>query len=115
MQIQVRKRGPFTILEVHGSMLSVDGGELMERFLPLLEAGDRTFIFDLTGVPDSATGGINTVVACRNKAVKRDGCVKLVLNERLRYLYTLLFLDTIFEIFDDLEEALVSAVEPVSA
>jgi len=108
MQIDVRKRGKFSILEVSGTMLLTNVDVLRERFSALLEEGERTFIFDLTRVSDTSTEGINTVVACRNMAVKRDGSVSLVLNARLRGHYTILFLDTIFEIFEEVEDALAS-------
>jgi len=110
MQVKVRKRGKFAILEVSGKMLITNVDVLLERFITLLNEGERTFIIDMTKVSDTSTEGINTVVACRNKAVKRDGSVGLVLNARLRYYYTILFLDTIFEIFEDVEDALASPV-----
>lgn len=109
MSIEVRHKGSITILDISARMLTEKhADEIQAKFNTLLEEGARSFVFDMTGVAESITEPINTVVACRNKVLRREGVLKLVLSERLRGLYTILFLDTIFEIFDDIEEALAS-------
>ncbi len=59
-------------------------------------------------VPSTLTVGINTVVSCRNSAVRRDAVIKLAMGGKLQLIYRKLLLDKLFEMYGDLEEALAS-------
>ena len=109
MQINCQKKGKIMILEIKGKMYEEDdAGELVTTFNRLLEEGERTFIFDLTQVPSTLTVGINAVVSCRNRAVRREGTIKLAIREKVKGIYGKLFLDRLFEMYDDVPEALAS-------
>ena len=109
MKFEAQKKGKITILQISGKMYDHDEvSSLVKAFDRLLEEGERTFIFDMTRVSKALTVGINAVVICRNKVVRRDGVIKLAMNKDLRWIYTTLFLDRLFEIHGDLEETLAS-------
>ena len=109
MQINCQKKGKIAILEIKGRMHGEAGAdELVATFNRLLEEGERTFIFDLTGVSATLTAGINAVVSCRNKAVRREGVIKLAIRGKVKEIYVAMFLDNLFEMHRDVQEALAS-------
>jgi len=109
MQINCQKKGKISILEIKGKMFEEDhADELVDTFHRLLEEGERTFIFDLTGVPATLTVGVNAVVSCRNSAVRRECTIKLAIRGKVKGIYQNLFLDRLFEMYDDVQEALAS-------
>jgi hypothetical protein len=109
MRVECNKKGNIVVVEIHGNMYEpADSMKLATAFDRLIEEGERTFVFDLTGVPKTLTEGINTVVACRNRAVRREGIIKLAIRGKVKEIYLALFLDNLFEMYDDVQAALAS-------
>ena len=99
MKFDVQKKGKITVFQISGKMFDQDKtNSLVEAFDRLLEEGERSFVFDMTNVSQTLTVGVNAVVMCRNKLVRRDGVIKLAMNKDVRWVYTTLFLDRLFEI-----------------
>lgn len=109
MTIEVRERGTITVVAFAGKM-TIGQGELMlrERFRELLEAGRRRFVFDLLAVPFLDTAAIAEILACRKRALDREGVIKLALQGKVHQIFTLYQLNRIFEVHDDVEGALAS-------
>jgi anti-sigma B factor antagonist len=109
MTIDVRERGTITVVAFTGKMTIGDGDLLLrESFRGLIELGRRRFIFDLIEVPFLDTSAIGEILACRKRALDREGVVKLVLRGKAHQLFRLYELQRIFEIHGDLESALAS-------
>ena len=109
MNIDVREKGKFTIVAMSGKMTIGDGDVLLgDRFKALLEEGHQCFIFDMLGVPFLDTAGIAEVIACRKRALDREAVIKLVLRGKTHDLFTMYELDRIFDLYEDVEDALAS-------
>ena len=108
MRIEARKVGKISILDLSGQITIADTPKLRECFKELIESGEQLFIFNLLRVPWLDSSGVGQVVACYWRARERGGIIKLVLKERAHDLFVNFELGKIFEIFDDLEEAIAS-------
>jgi anti-anti-sigma factor len=109
MKIEVRKKGKICILDLSGKITFGPATEMLdERFMALLDSGERFFVFNMTGVPWLDSGGIGHVVQCHKRVRDRNGVIKLVLKGKSHDLFTMYELHKVFEIFEDLEEALAS-------
>lgn len=109
MNIELRERGTITVVAFSGKMTIGEGDlRLRESFRELIELGRRRFVFDLLEVPFLDTAAIAEILACRKRALDREGVIKLVLRGKAHQLFMLYELNRIFEIYDDVEGALAS-------
>jgi anti-sigma B factor antagonist len=109
MRIESRKKGTIVILDMAGKMVIGVGDILLRQEMKKhLEAGERSFVFNMLEVPFLDSCSIGEVVACHKRVRDKDGVIKLVLNERLHNLFTMYELMRVFPIFEDLEGALAS-------
>jgi anti-sigma B factor antagonist len=107
--IDVRKSGDVCILDVEGEVRIGEPTELLRKTSKeLVGSGEKYFVLDLLDVPWLDSSGIGEVFACYKRARELDGEVKLVLKGKSYSLFTITRLDSVFEIFDNLEEALAS-------
>jgi len=111
MAVEFRKIGSVSVLGFQGRLTKGSGDLAMrERFVSLLDSGERKFVFDFRDVPylDSAT--IGETVACLKRAREKRGVVKIVLvpGGRPSELFRMTSLDRAFEIYPDEPHALES-------
>lgn len=107
--IEVRKKGKVNILEFSGSMKTGEGDVLLrEKMTQLLGAGERLFIFDMTKVPWMDSGALAEVIVCQKHVSEQEGTIKLVLSQWVHDLFIMTRLSGVFEIFEDVEDALAS-------
>ena len=111
MKIDVRKRGKVAILHVSGKM-TIGEGDVMLRtqVRGLIEEGEKLFIFDMLDVPFMDSASIGEVVACSKRAGERGGSIKLAVKDRVHGLFTMTRLDKVFDIFENVEDALAAFV-----
>lgn len=113
MNIEEKQRGEITVLKFAGRITYGQGDrQLRERFGSLIEDGRRLFVLDLMEVPYLDSSGIGEVVACHDRARKRGGVVRVVLNERVQRLFSVYELERVFRIFPEMEDALASFAAP---
>lgn len=110
MQIVERAVGPVTVLDVVGRMTRDDGYGTVQARVKDLAARDRTrILLNLAGVPYMDSSCVGELVSAFITAQSRNGTVKLLkLDGRIRQLFAVARLDTVFEIFDDEERAIAS-------
>ena len=109
MKIDVRKKGNVNIVDMAGRMIIGEGDVLLrDTMQDLLDKGERLFVFDMHEVTWLDSGSVGEVVACRKRAVAKDGEVKLVLRGKAHDVFTTFSLNKVFEITEDVESALAS-------
>lgn len=109
MSFSVRSVGDATVVEVDGQLIVGNRQDLKDKVLARLEEGARNFVIDFarTGYIDSS--GLGVLVSVSKKIREAGGELRLAsLSEDLQTLFELTKLDTLFQIRDDLEEALAS-------
>ena len=107
MSFSVRNVGDATVVQVDGQLIVGNRQDLKDKVLARLEEGARNFVIDFarTGYIDSS--GLGVLVSVSKKIREAGGELRLAcLSDDLQTLFELTKLDTLFQIFDDLEEAL---------
>ena len=95
------------LVDLHGRItLGEETEALRERVRRLVESGHRQIILGLEEVTYIDSVGLSTLVASYTTARKQGGDVKLLrLPRGVHQLLQITRLSTVFEIYDDLEEA----------
>ncbi len=107
MSFSVRSVGDATVVQVDGQLIVGNRQDLKDKVLARLEEGARNFVIDFarTGYIDSS--GLGVLVSVSKKIREAGGELRLAcLSDDLQTLFELTKLDTLFQICDDLEEAL---------
>jgi anti-sigma B factor antagonist len=109
MDISVRKHEDICILDIVGELKRGRPTELLrETSEELIEAGERFFVLNLLEAPWLDSSGIGEVVACYKRAREKKGVVKLALNDKARSQFTMVQLEKMFDIFENLDDAIAS-------
>jgi anti-sigma B factor antagonist len=111
VEIDVRRRGRISVLEITGKLIIGEGDvQLRGKLQDLLDAGERHFVFDMTRVSYMDSAGLGAVVACAKRAKAHRGSLKVVTVPRGKAdtLFNVTGLKRVFEVFNDEESALDS-------
>jgi anti-sigma B factor antagonist len=102
------------VLDVRGQItLGEETSVLREKTKSLMADGHTRIIVDLAEVNYIDSAGLATLVSLYTSARRQGGDVKLLrLTNRVRGLLQITRLSTVFEIYDDLEAAQKSFVNP---
>ena len=108
MRIKQRTVGSVTVLDLHGRLTRNDGyGEIRAALGVLLKQGHARFLLNLADVPYMDSTGIGELASVLITVQNHKGTLKLVaLPERIRELFEVARLVTVFELFDDEADAL---------
>ncbi len=110
LTIQDREREGITILDLKGRLIAgEEAGILRERLRGEAAAGRINIILNLAEVDYIDSTGLGTLVICFTSLQKAGGALKLLnLNRRNVELLVLTKLSTVFEIFNDEQDAVNS-------
>jgi anti-sigma B factor antagonist len=110
LEIRQREKEGVVILELKASLTAGDATtQLRDRLRGLLEQNRANVILDLAGVDYIDSSGLGSMVVCFTSVRKAGGkLVLLNLNKRNIELLVLTKLSTVFEIFDDEQQAVNS-------
>ena len=110
LDIEQREREGITILEMKGRItVGKEATALREKIAEITGAGVRNVILNLASVDFIDSTGLGALVVCATSARKAGGGVKLVnLNRRNIELLVMTKLATVFEIFNDEQDAINS-------
>jgi anti-sigma B factor antagonist len=103
MDIQIRKAGTATILDLVGPLRLGDSEQAFkEQIQKLLDVGTPHIAVNLAGVTELDSSGIGALVRSFS-TVKRAGgkCIFYAPTQRIRMLLKMVRLDTVLEIVDD--------------
>ena len=110
LEIEQREREGITILEMKGRItVGKEATALREKIAELTAASVRNVVLNLANVDFIDSTGLGALVVCATSARKAGGAVKLVsLNRRNIELLVMTKLATVFEIFNDEQDAINS-------
>jgi anti-sigma B factor antagonist len=110
MQIEERKVGEVTILDLKGKITLGEGDEaLKDKINSLVHQNQKRILLNLEGVPYIDSAGLGEVVRTYTTVSRQGGQLKLVnLTKRITDLLSITKLLTVFETFDTEQEALKS-------
>ena len=110
LQIEERHTGDVTVLALSGEMLVDDGDlALRQRIHELLDQGQAKILVDLAGVTHIDSANVGMLVAKQKTVRERGGDVKLMhLTDRSQRLLALMKLASVFEVFENEDEAVRS-------
>ncbi len=110
MKISTRERDGVTILEPKGKItIGVGDVALREAVLEQLEAGHKKILIDMSGVGTMDSSGIGELVAAFTSVNNRGGKLKLLkLPPKISDILQITQLITVFEVYDDEDEAVAS-------
>ena len=110
MKSQVRDRGDVRVIELSGKV-TIGTGDVKIRELidSAVDAGKTKILVDLADVTAIDSSGIGELVACFTSVKKRGGHLKLLrLSPKMNDILQVTQLITVFDVFDDEEEAVAS-------
>jgi anti-sigma B factor antagonist len=110
MKSEVRDQGTVRLIALTGK-ITIGGGDVKIRELinTALEEGKSNIILDLGGVSAIDSSGIGEMVACYTTVAKRQGQLKLMrLSPKINDILQVTQLITVFDVFDNEEEALAA-------
>lgn len=109
-EIHEREREGITILDVAGRLIvGQTSGALRERIQQAIAAGKRNLVLNLAGVDYIDSTGLGTMVMCFRFTQTAGGALKLLkLNRRELELLVLTKLTTVFDIYNEEQDALNS-------
>jgi anti-sigma B factor antagonist len=110
MQIEQRAVGEVTVLDLKGRVTLGEGDELLkDKVNSLLNQGLKKIVLNLAGVPYIDSAGLGEIVRTYTTVSKQGGSLKLLnLTKRITDLLSITKLLTVFETFDDENEAVRS-------
>ena len=110
MKSEVRDRGDVRIIGLSGK-ITIGAGDVKIRELvnSSLEEGKKKILLDLQAVSAIDSSGIGEMVACYTTVTRNQGQLKLLkLSPKISDILQVTQLITVFDIFDDEQEALGS-------
>jgi len=110
MKISFRDRGDVTILDLKGKILIGDDLKDLRREIDrLVERNRRKVLLNFAQVPMIDSSGLGEVVRTYTTITREGGQIKIVnLTHKVKDLMVVTKLVTVFEIYDDEEEAIKS-------
>jgi anti-sigma B factor antagonist len=110
MNITSRQVGGVTILEPKGKItIGIGDVALRNAVQEAVAAGARNILIDLSGVTTIDSSGIGELVATYTTVTNRGGKLKLLhLPPKVQDIMQVTQLITVFEVFDDEDEAIAS-------
>jgi anti-sigma B factor antagonist len=109
--IQARVEGTITILQIRGT-LTADVGErgLREAIRTAVDSGSRTVVVNLREATAIDSSGVSDLASGHMLVNQRGGSLKICcLSKKLRDVFVITRLNTVFELFETEAEAVASA------
>ncbi len=110
MKSEITDQGGIRIIRLSGK-ITIGTGDVKIRELidSAIADGQSNILVDLGGVTSIDSSGIGEMVACYTSVTKQDGQLKLVhLSPKINDIMQVTQLITVFEVYDDEQEALAS-------
>jgi anti-sigma B factor antagonist len=110
MQIHQRSVGDVTIVDLNGKMTLGEGDELLrDKVNSLIQQGQKKIILNLAEVPYIDSAGLGEVVRTYTTVSRQGGSLKLLsLTKRIQDLLAITKLLTVFETFENEQDAIKS-------
>ena len=111
MEITNFENDGIEIIQIKGHLSAENVEMLRSKFLELF-ATQRKFVFDLSEMENLDSTGLGTLVFCLKSCTEFNGTLKLAnLTPRAKMIFEITTALRIFEIYDELDEAIEAARE----
>lgn len=110
MQIEERQVGDVMILDLAGKLTIGEGDELLkDKINSVIHQGHRKLVLNLAGVPYVDSAGLGQMASTLHTVNRQGGKLKLLnLTKRIEDLLSITKLLTVFDAFENEQEALDS-------
>jgi anti-sigma B factor antagonist len=109
MEMKERTSGAVTILDLTGRITAAGDSSLRDKIHSLVFQQRQNVLLNLAGVPTMDSSALGELVAAHTTVSRAGGQIKLVnLTKRIHDLLTITRLATIFDTFDDEQDAVAS-------
>jgi anti-sigma B factor antagonist len=110
MQIHQRMVGDVTVVDLNGKMTLGEGDELLrDKVNSLIQQGQKKIILNLSEVPYIDSAGLGEIVRTYTTVSRQGGSLKLLnLTKRIQDLLAITKLLTVFETFENEQDAIKS-------
>ncbi len=110
MQIHQRAVGDVMVVDLNGKMTLGEGDELLrDKVNSLVQQGQKKIILNLAEVPYIDSAGLGEIVRTYTTVSRQGGSLKLLnLTKRIQDLLAITKLLTVFETFDNEQDAVKS-------
>jgi anti-sigma B factor antagonist len=110
MKITERQVKDVTILDLHGKILIGEGDDaLRDAVTRVVDSGRTKILLNLADVPYVDSAGLGEIVRCYTTVSRKNGRLKLLnLTKKIRDLLSITKLLTVFEAFENEDEAVKS-------
>ena len=110
MQIHQRMVGEVTVVDLNGKMTLGEGDELLrDKVNSLIQQGQKKIILNLSEVPYIDSAGLGEIVRTYTTVSRQGGSLKLLnLTKRIQDLLAITKLLTVFETFENEQDAIKS-------
>ena len=110
MEFITKKIEGIIIIELSGNIMGgPESTKINQELHTYIEKGESKFIIDLKNVTVMNSSGLGTLIASLSSIKKSNGQLKVsAANSKIKNLFVVTRLDTIFEICDDTETAIKS-------
>ena len=110
MEIEERQAGNVMILDLKGELVIGEGDELLkDKIHSMIQQGHKRLLLNLEGVPYVDSAGLGQMVSTLNTVTRNGGALKLLnLTKRLQDLLSITKLLTVFETYENEDEAVKS-------
>jgi anti-anti-sigma factor len=105
MEISESKKGSFVVFGIKGSLDVVTSPELEKRLVPLLDAGTKELVFDLSHLDYVSSAGLRVFMMAL-KRLQKDGKLRFCgLNKSVRQVFDIAGMSLRTTICDTLDQA----------
>ena len=110
MQIHQRTVGDVTVVDLNGKMTLGEGDELLrDKVNSLIQQGQKKIVLNLSEVPYIDSAGLGEIVRTYTTVSRQGGSLKLLnLTKRIQDLLAITKLLTVFETFENEQDAIKS-------
>ncbi len=109
MELDCYNKDGVSVIAIKGRLSAENVEELRSKFLDLFTK-QRNFVFDLAEMENLDSTGLGAIVFCLKSCSEFDGVLKLArLNQKSRLIFDITKAYRIFDIYDDLDEAIKAA------
>lgn len=106
LTVRVNVEGTTTVISASGDV-DLSGSPLLRQELKKAAAPGRRIVVDLTGVPYMDSSGLATLVEAMQGARRNKGEIVICgLSDRVRSIFTIAKLETVFRLVGTLEDAM---------
>ena len=109
LEINISEQGHVTLVEANGRIDSMNANELGEALSTQIDGGGLHLVLDLSSVDYMSSAGLREIVSALKKVKRASGDLRIAQpSDRVREVLEMAGLDTIFQIFTSLGDAVRS-------